>query len=337
MLLYGTSGITPETADAVIAEAERGLTAKTPKERVPAVLCLVNQFYVAGGELDFLGAAQRSQLFEILSQALDAEEATVAGAMWALSWLCKSRYRDANDRNLVYIPTAIARRIEAILQRPDVDAFILADGANILTREEGIEPIFGQQDWIYNLALIADGGSPRRRLKEIKPCGRTTSIDWLADLVISRNLPKSGRDEASALGALGVFRCELVGALATFARRKEYTTERRSEAILYLAMTGTPEAADELMDFADTPDEEEDDILYSRGLFGLLYLDDVDILAAQIRKRLPHSDLKAYAFGLAGSSDPRGRNLLEELCEDPDTKVREAARAALDNPKLKPE
>jgi hypothetical protein len=67
-------------------------------------------------------------------------------------------------------------------------------------------------------------------------------------------------------------------------------------------------------------------------LFGLLLLDDVDILASQIRKALPHSDLNTYAYGLAGSKSQRGRVLLEELKDDGNSRVRAAVEKALSIP-----
>lgn len=188
-----------------------------------------------------------------------------------------------------------------------------------------------QHDWIYALAVIADGASPRRDLPLPRPAGRPAPVGWLGDLLNAGLHPDYSCRVAQALGSFGVFVSEMVPPLRfLFTNRgHRFGDADRDEALVYLGMIGTPEVVPILIEAADTPPgPDNDDYLYSRGLFGLLLLDDVDVLAEQIRKAPPHLDLNAYAYGLAGSRDPRGRVLLERLRHHSDERVRAAVARA---------
>jgi HEAT repeat protein len=175
------------------------------------------------------------------------------------------------------------------------------------------------------LAKIADGEKPRRDLLPVLSTGREAeSLEWMKELLYGdfdfRDLPLVAR----ALGAFGVYVPEMAAPLrSTFASEREHIN-LRDEAFLYLALIGTSDVIKAFIEAADTEPIDEDDYVYSRGLFGLLFVDDVDVLYRQIRKNLPHSDINAYAFGLGGSRDPRGAVLLKQLENDPNEKIRKA-------------
>ena len=111
--------------------------------------------------------------------------------------------------------------------------------------------------------------------------------------------------------------------------QERFDSDIRNEASIYLAFTGTPEAIQLLITAADTPYTGDESFLADRGLLGLILVDNVDVLAEQIRKAVPHSDLRAYAYCMASSSNPRGRLLLEQLEDDPNERIRSAVSAAL--------
>jgi hypothetical protein len=202
----------------------------------------------------------------------------------------------------------------------------------VITREKGLNLVVHQFDWIYELARIADGAVPRRELPSVGPTGRSVSVDWISMTLCSDAPDYYRRQIAACIGSFGIYSPDMVEPLGQMYKGAEYVEDDRDEAVLYLGLIGTPEAASIVTEGADTPPFEDDDYLYGRGIFGLLLLDDVDLIAKQIRKSMPHSDLKAYAYGLAGSRDPRGRLLLEELRTDPNQRIRDAVAAALARP-----
>jgi hypothetical protein len=62
---------------------------------------------------------------------------------------------------------------------------------------------------------------------------------------------------------------------------------------------------------------------------GLVLMDDVESLLHQMKKDLQPGDLGAYAYGLAGSRDPRGRVGLEQLRRNGSPQIRAIAGRAL--------
>jgi energy-coupling factor transporter ATP-binding protein EcfA2 len=336
------SAVSLENADALITFARHGLSSQKQTERVRTALELMNRFFLTDGRLGFLEPNQRDSLSEILMTALFKDEATVCAAMWALAWLTGASRRTPGNRlaesskpkptvDMIHLDPPKIRQIENILQTPGLDATTLGYGCLVLTTEIGLNPVVQQLDWMYELAVIADGVKPRRRLPTPGPTGHLASTGWLKDMMINRPAGVSCRI-AQALGSFGVYLSEMVRPLQFVFQNPKYHNDDRDEALLYLALVGAPDAIDTIIEAADTPPCEKEDYLYSRGLFGLLLLDNVDILAGQIRKALAHSDPDAYAYGLAGSRDPRGRALLDQLKDDTNPRVRKAVEKAFARP-----
>ena len=368
--------LTAETAPEILARTTDGLGSRTPAQRVAAALSLLDSCFLADGRLGFLAGDQSDSLVQALVVAARRDEATRSAALWAMSWLTGARIRTlqrpaaepgpplpAPDPRAAFAPShaivadrAPARKqalevpsmlwlrsdvvieIERWLQRSDVDPHALGHGALALDREADLAPVDLQRDWIYRLAQVADGELARRDLPRPLPTGRTRSLDWLR-AALHRELPLLAATRiAQALGALGVFAAEMVPPLRELFRAgtRPFHNDDRDEAMLYLAFVADAEAVDVLVEAANTPPEPDDDYLYTRGLFGLLLVDDVARLARQLDDALPHADLAAYAYGLAGSRDPRGRELLTQRRNDANPRIRTAVAKALDNRALEP-
>jgi Flp pilus assembly protein TadD len=343
-LLLGASDddpVTPENADAMIAEAARGLSSSRSADRVRTALRLMNRFFATEGKLGFLTPSQREPLMADLVAALSADEPTQCAAVWALFHLTGARVRSSGRNRKeasaphpladhLLLEPAVMRRVEEALRRTDVDPITLGWGCLIATRERGLDLVAQQFDWIHETAIIADGDAPRRDLRPRRPSGRSEDLEWMKALLVRELSPASAVHVALALGSLGVFVPTMIAPLrhAFVNETGRYSMSTRDDALVYLALIEAREVTAILTDAADTPPAGEDDYLYCRGLFGLLLRDDVDVLAGQLRKALPHSDVNAYAFGLAGSRDARGRDRLDELKTHPEERVRRAVASA---------
>jgi hypothetical protein len=223
---------------------------------------------------------------------------------------------------------ADVRKIEQALQSNTLNASMLAQGCRLLRKEKGLDLVINQLNWISELAGIADGVKPRYFLPAPKPTGRLASTDWIKAL-LKQGLPGDySCSIALTLGSFGIFIPEMVPPLQFLFRHPKHGSDNRDAALIYLCLIGSSEVVSMLIQAADTP-ESEDDYLYQRGVLGLLLIDNVNVLAEQLRKALPHSDLNAYAFGLAGSRDPQGRVLLERIRNNSSARVRAAITNAL--------
>lgn len=325
------AAISAGTADAIIEAATRELTSDQQTRRVQQAIALMNCFFITQGKLGFLAPAQQAALVNLLVSALAADEATECAAMWALLWLTGAKYRErkASKTDFIHLDPPLVRSLEKRVQRLGIDVNTLIYGCQLLTREKGIDLSINQLDWIYELAVVADGGKPRYRLPVVKPTGRTVAVGWLINLLQADLAPVYACRIAQVLGALGVFVPEMIAPLSLLFTNPIHGDDERDEALIYLGMVGTREVELLLVKSADTPESDAEDYFYSRGLFGLLLLDNVDILAGQLQKALPHSDLNAYAYGLAGSRDPRGLLLLKQLKNHPDQRIRNSVVKAL--------
>lgn len=330
----GTEPLSSPTVQAFTTRAQRELASEDRATRVATCLRLSAAFYHSP-DLSFLSAEQRDHLVQALLDAA-RDEASCTAASHALFWLTNARAGANRERprDAAELPADCARRFESLVQQlaPD-DA---AEGAYTLLRETGVDRVSEQQDWIQHLAMIADGNLPRRRLAAPRPTGRQRDTAWMVSALLRTSSPSNAALLARALGGFGVLRDDMVPGLRFSFLNSILATARRDEALVYLGLVGGPVVAKLLIEAADT-DQTADEYLNGRGLFGLLLLDDADVLGAQLRKAPPHGDLNAYACGLAGSCDPRGRALLEQIAQETtDPRVTAAARRALDSELLRP-
>jgi len=337
LILTSTRGrevISPEIPESIVTFAQKGLSSSRQSEVILTALELMNCFFTANGKMGFLSRNQQESIINALIHVLPTNAAIQNAAIWALLWLTSAKERDFNTethKQIVHLSPEAAEKIEQSLRYSTLDSFTLAYGCLALTRKNSLHLVPHQLDWIYELAVIADGGKARRELPRVARVGENeATIHWMKGL-LHLGLPlKNAARIAQALGALGYFGAEMVQPLKYLFGNKKFTFNERDEALIYLSMIGTPEAVDTIVEAADMlPSENGDYDTYSRGLFGLLFLDNIDVLTRQIYKALSHSDLNAYAFGLAGSADPRGRDVLLHLKKHKDPRIQQAAVLAL--------
>jgi hypothetical protein len=232
--------------------------------------------------------------------------------------------------DLSELEPADIRKIEQALQSNTLDASMLSQGCRLLRKEKGLDLVTNQLNWIYELAVIADGSKPRYFLPVPKPTGRLASTAWI-EALLKQGLPGDySCSIALTLGAFGVFIPEMIPPLRFLFINSKYAVESRDAALIYLSLMGSSEVISMLIQAADTR-QSEDDYLYSRGLFGLLLIDNVNVLAEQLYKASPHADLNAYAYGLAGSRDPQGRVLLQTMKNHSNERVRTAIENAFNS------
>lgn len=231
-------------------------------------------------------------------------------------------------------PTDI-RKIEQALQSTTLDASTLAQGCRLLVKEKGLNSVYSQAKWMYELAVIADGEKPRRHLPVPKISGRSTSVDWMKKL-LSHDLPQEYLCKiAQTLGALGVFVPDMIRPLMFLFTNQKYMEADRDEALIYLAMIDMPEVGRFLVQAADLileQNDSENDYYPSRGLFGLLLFDDINILAEQMLKNPPIHYMSPYAHGLAGSRNVQGQSMLEKMKNHSNQRVRTAIESAFSRP-----
>jgi hypothetical protein len=275
---------------------------------------------------------------DALEMLLDAPEDDDAGrcaAIWALAWMTNSIYRglgpNGDDKSLRLRPSA-ASKIRTCIEAARLGCAFVAIGGAALTREQSLHLVCHQRDWIHDLAAVADGDKPRRDLAIPAVSGSSESTVALLTAELRACTGVDASRIALALGSLGEFKPSMVGPLQAVFLNRGASDNHGDEALVYLALVGSAEAAHVLEEAHATAPSGKDDYLFTRGLFGLLLLDDVDILARHLLEAREHYDLKALARGLLGSRDPRGCELVRELWPDANDRVRSATAAALKAP-----
>lgn len=337
----------PRNASSIVAAEAQGLLAKHQVHQIQTALNLMESSYVDEWKLCFLTANQHLMLEDILIKALSFEDQTAQRkAIKALCWLMGTTIQEwsSNSGLLVGKHPPLWRRklssekiqeIEKFLRGQSLDPQTLAEGCLLLTKEQGINPVYSGGDWMYEIAVIADGAKPRRQLLAPEPTGRLASVDWMKRF-LGNEFPKEWSCWiAQALGALGVFVPEMIRPLTFLFTNSQYTEADRDEALIYLAMLDIPQAAAVLVMAADLilrNNNPQDEYYPGRGLFGLLLFDDINILAGQMLKNPPDTYMLPYAYGLAGSRNPQGRVLLEQMRNNSNERIRAAITNALNRP-----
>ncbi|MGI2909595.1 hypothetical protein [Tolypothrix sp. VBCCA 56010] len=303
--------------------------------------------YVNEWKLCFLTDNQHSVLEDILVKALSlGDQIAQRKAIKAICWLMGTTIQEWNSSSGLIIgkrsplwcrklSSEKIQEIEKFLQGQNLDPKTLAEGCLLLTKERGINPVYSEGDWMYEIAVIADGAKPRRQLLAPKPTGQLASVDWMKKFLGNEFPQEWSCWIAQALGALGVFVPEMIRPLTFLFTNAKYTEEDRNEALIYLAMIDVPQVLPVMVLAADLILKNNNhfgDYYPSRGLFGLLLLDNVNVLAEQMLKNPPDDFMLPYAYGLAGSRDPRGQAMLQQMRKHPNKNIRTAVEAALAAP-----
>jgi hypothetical protein len=248
LLANDSSKITADNAEALIARAQRNLSSDQQTVRLRTALELVNRFFVTDGRLGFLTLAQQEQLLTAVFSGIRSDEATASACMWALVWLTRAKVRSRGpEDNVVPLDSRRTQEIEQLLQVRSSDGSTfddntLASGCMALSRERELQLVVHQRDWIYELAVIADGGKPRRELPPPGPTGRRTSVDWMKGLLKEKRADYVLGRIAQTLGAFGVYIPEMATPLEYVFTRDKYVDDERDEALLYLGLVGTKDA-----------------------------------------------------------------------------------------------
>ncbi|NES21173.1 MAG: hypothetical protein F6K41_20150 [Symploca sp. SIO3E6] len=334
----------PRNANSIVAVEAQGLLAQNQIHQIRSALSLMESSYVNEWKLCFLTSNQHSILEELLIKTLSlGDQIAQRQAIKALCWLMGTtiqEWKSGSGFILGKHPPLWQRRlssekiqeVERFLWGQNLDPQTLAEGCLLLTKEQGINSVYSQADWIYEIAVVADGTKARRNLITPKPTGRLASVDWMKKFLGDGFPQEWSCWVAQTLGAFGVFIPEMIRPLTFLFSNPIYTRAERDEALIYLAMIDIPQVAPVMVLAADlilSNNNPQDEYDSSRGLFGLLLLDDVNILAGQMLKNPPDSYMFPYAYGLAGSRDPRGRVLLEQMKKHSNKNIRKAVKAAL--------
>ncbi len=337
----------PRNASSIVAVEAQDLLAKHQIHQIQSALNLMESSYVDEWKLCFLTSNQHLVLEDILIKALSFEDQIAQRkAIKALCWLMGTTIQEWNSssESIVGKRPPLWRRqlssekiqeIEKFLRGQSLDPKTLAEGCLLLTKEQGINPVYSQADWIYEIAVIADGAKPRRHLITPKPTGRLASVDWMKKFLVNEFPQEWSCWIAQTLGALGVFVPEMIRPLTFLFTNPKYTEADRDEALIYLAMLDIPQAAPVIVLAADLilrNNNSQDEYYPGRGLLGLLLLDDINILAEQMLKNPPDTYMVPYAYGLAGSRNLQGRVLLEQMRNNSNERTRAAITNALNRP-----
>ncbi len=211
------STITKENSEYLIETTRVGLTSGQQTKRVQTALELMNRCYTTGGKLGFLTPDQQERLISIVLATLSSDEATESALIWALLWLtgAKNRLRGNKLDDVIQLEPSVITILEVYLQGQKDSLYSVNSDCLILTRDNSISSVVHQFDWIYELAVIADGGRPRTAFPNPGPTNRSASVDWLLSQLRSANSHKYVNRIAQTLGAFGVFIPEMVGPLST--------------------------------------------------------------------------------------------------------------------------
>ncbi|MBW4478345.1 MAG: hypothetical protein KME54_16155 [Tolypothrix brevis GSE-NOS-MK-07-07A] len=308
------------------------------QERVSAALHLVEVFFRPQGQkngarIDFLPNGLLRKVVKVLLTA--AEQKTVGNdavsttAIWAIVWLTSAKTCYS------YTTYAFADEELNLLRQVVInekhDAFARSWSALILSICTSEKTIFAQADWIYEWAVVADGGKPQRKLPKISPLNRPKDIEVMKNLVFS-NLPiKTKRYAAIALGRLGCFIPEMIDPLLQVFQDDMCIFDERDEALVYLVFIGNSQVISTLRQGLNRQKDDTDKYdLPGRCFLALIGMGNVDALKQQIELGIKDQlDINALACALAGVANPQGRKVLESMKNHKEKEVRNAVINAL--------
>lgn len=308
------------------------------EERVDAALRLVEAFYrihgqKSGAKIDFLPNALLHETVSVLlatAQEEASNDAVLTTAIWALGWLTSAKTSDSYTTYT--FSEAQLNCLRQIVMTEKRDAFARMWAALALSVCTSEKTVFAQAGWIYEWAVVADGGKPHRQLPAIVPLERPIDI-YVLQYLISSHLPMKAKElVAIALGRLGYFIPEMVEPLLDVFQNDLRTTDERDEALVYLVFTGSSQIVSVLVEGANRP-RIDDVIQYDlpgRCILALIGIGNVDALKHQLELGMgDQATINAYANALAGVTDPQGRKILDSMKNHQKKQVRDAVINAL--------
>lgn len=359
---------------ALLKRAEAG----PAEERLAATLGLMERFRLfrvmqLGPRGRTLPMPQRSEAIRVLSAGAGdflAEPTVALGAGWALLWLAEARSTNA-QRDFVG-PTEKKYQLtseddwtwtmrERLLWRALVadvrcDEALRRTAALLLSSRTEAKLVPEQYDWIYRLAVIADGEAPLRSLATPIPLNQRADEAALQALLSGTSNEYSRRYAAVSLGRLGCYEAKMAGPLLRMFRERDEPLYLYHEAVAYLiflyqqlsrpksgvvqilkswlragSRAAEKAAVEEIRTFilegacleGDSPD-----IINYRDycMFVILGIGDAEMLTAQLKKEAPNAD--AYALALAGLPRFAGVPILVELQKDHSPTIQRALQVA---------
>ncbi|MDZ8183423.1 MAG: HEAT repeat domain-containing protein [Nostoc sp. ChiSLP02] len=250
-------------------------------------------------------------------------------AIWAILWLTSAKTCHS------YTTYTFADEELDILRQVIInekhDAFARSWSALILSVCTPEKTIFAQADWIYEWAIVADGGKPQRKLPKVSYLNRLKDIEVMKKLIFSHLPIKAKRYVAIALGRLGCFLPEIIDPLLQVFQDDMCTSDERDEALVYLVFTGNSQVISALIYGVNRPKDDTDKYgLPERCFLALIGMGNVDALQQQIELGIKNQiDINALAYALAGVSNPQGRKVLESMKNHREKEVRNAVINAL--------
>lgn len=332
-----------ELLDGLEAAAE----AKDERRAVEASARLLVLFYTLQTvpetrALDAADAVARERLLQLASRP-DLHCVVRSLVLWALGWLLGTRYPDLYAARP--LTTAEAERLSQLLVG-EQDDLVLGWTAELIA---GAAPgrlarnfDRDRNDWIYECAVVADGGRPQSELREafatlhraLLPLGPRRAGERQVVERLERALGRAQSKVARQLIARALCRFDVVVPAMIEPLDSILTDDlkgdaKREEALLFLLLSPAPEAARSIARAADSK-LAIDEFLQNRGLFGNLLAGDVDLLAEMAgRGDAGNQDQsREYAYALAGIGSPAAEAALEELARHDDDTVRQAVQAA---------
>ena len=326
---------------------EKLTQARLVEDRVKAGLRLVNEFFIPYLnnnlfiEIDFLPEEVLSLtikvLLKVISEDVIENNAVSTTAIWALTWLTASGGHGSNYT--AYHFTEKELDILRKFARNNKQDAIARGGAVLILSKCNFnheQTVFAQADWIYEWAIIADGGKPQKQLPVMMPLNRPQDIVVLKYLIRS-DLPMEGkRSVAIALGRLGCFLEEMIEPLLEILYDKMAAFKERDEALVYLTFIGNSKIISQLGQEAQEPLENDSNKydLPGRCFLALMGIDNLK----ELEYRLIHSiseqsQINAYAYALAGIANSQGIEVLKSLKNHQKKQVRDAVNNALSRAK----
>ena len=307
------------------------------EERVNVVLILVDIFYRSqihniGKKINFLPKILLDKIIKVLLTAIEREktrDCTVStAAIWAILWLTDAKISHSytayifNEREL--------NILQKVICDDKHDIYARSYAALILSICNSEKTIFSQADWIYEWAVVADGGKLQKDLPKASYIERPKDTEVIKKLIIS-NLPnKIKKNAAISLGRLGYFIPEMVDSLIEIFKDETYLWEQRDEALVYLAFIGNSQVISELIQGVGQPENDMDKYGFrGRCLLALIGMGNVPVIKYLLDTTHLESDQSACAYALAGVENPLGKRVLESMINHQNDKVRNVVINAL--------
>lgn len=308
-------------------------------EQVRAALDLVNMFYIpyatsASANPPRGDYALQKEIVSTLLNAIETESgfnsALSVACAWALLWFTYAKSEKPNE--VCSVVLAERPRLIQIIANPRYDELIRTYIAWICSHNIGYVSPFAQHDYIYESAVVADGGKLQSQLpKPIFPPA-SEDIQYFKQLFEDASSSRIKQNMSIILGRLGIFLPAMLEPLCQCILDDVRIGSERDEALFFLSHIQCPSVIEWLMQQANQIEEPSDTYgVPSRSMLILLYIGDIDSLLNQLQQ--PREDqmyIDPYAYALVGMADRRGRIELQHLAEHANGKIRQAVQHALD-------